>query len=56
MNELEYCLKWFESEGINAFLYHKSIYVVIGEDDFEFQISSAEISFRAELYKSKIEE
>ena len=55
MNELDYCLKWFESEGINAFLYNKYIYVVIGDDDFEFQISDAEISLRAELYKLKME-
>ena len=55
MNELEYCLKWFESEDLMAYIDDTSIYVVIGEDDF-VQISSAEISFRAELYKSTIEE
>ena len=54
MNELDYCLKWFESKDLIAFIEDKSIYVVIGND--EFQISSAEISYRAQLYKETIEE
>tara|TARA_R100000353_G_scaffold140312_1_gene100004 strand:- start:400 stop:576 length:177 start_codon:yes stop_codon:yes gene_type:complete len=56
MNELDYCLKWFESEDLMAFMYDKSIYVVMGYDDYEFQISPSEVSYRADLYKSTIEE
>ena len=55
MNELDYCLKWFESEDLMAFIDDKSMYVVIGDDDYEFKISSAEVSYRAELYKSTME-
>jgi len=55
MNELDYCLKWFESEDIMAFQDDKSIYVVAGEH-FEVEITPAEVSYRAELYKSTMEE
>ena len=55
MNELDYCLKWFESEDIMAFQDDKSIYVVAGAH-FEVEITPAEVSYRAELYKSTMEE
>ena len=55
MNELDYCLKWFELHDINAFEHDNSIYIVEGAD-FELQISSSEVSYRAELYKSIMEE
>jgi|DEB0MinimDraft_6_1074348.scaffolds.fasta_scaffold83201_4 hypothetical protein len=55
MNELDYCLKWLESQDIMAFQHDKSIYVVAGAH-FELEITPAEVSYRAELYKSTIEE
>ena len=55
MNELDYCLKWFESQDIMAFQYDESIYVVAGAH-FELEITPAEVSYRAQLYKSTIEE
>lgn len=55
MNELYYCLKWFQSQDIMAFECDKSIYVVVGAH-FELQISPSEVSYRADLYKSIMEE
>ena len=54
MNELDYCLKWFELHNINAFEHDNSIYIVQGAH-FELQISPAEVSYRADLYKSTME-
>ena len=54
MNELDYCLKWFESEDIMAFQDGESIYVVAGAH-FEVEITPEEVSYRAELYKSIME-
>ena len=44
--------EWFKSEDIQSFIDDDtSVYVVVG-DGFEIQISPAEISYRAELFRN----
>ena len=45
-----YCLRWFKLHDINAFECNESVY--IEAYNFDLQISSAEVFYRAELYKS----
>lgn len=54
-NDIDYCLKWFQLHDINAFEHDNSIYIVEGAG-FELQLSSAEVAYRADLYKSTMEE
>lgn len=43
---------WFRSEDIESFVDDDtSVYVVVG-DGFEVQISPAEVSYRAELFRN----
>lgn len=43
---------WFRSEDIESFVDdNTSVYVVVG-DGFEVQISPAEVSYRAELFRN----
>tara|TARA_R100001463_G_scaffold96803_1_gene151243 strand:- start:293 stop:520 length:228 start_codon:yes stop_codon:yes gene_type:complete len=51
---IDYCLKWFELHEINAFEDDKSVY--IEAYNFELELSSAEVFYRADLYKSISEE
>ena len=44
--------EWFKSEDIQSFIDDDtSVYVVVG-DGFEIQISPAEVSYRAELFRN----
>ena len=46
--EIELALKWFEENDVTAYEDGGSVYVVAGRDA-DVQISTAEISYRAEL-------
>tara|TARA_R100001480_G_C4621350_1_gene166443 strand:+ start:243 stop:470 length:228 start_codon:yes stop_codon:yes gene_type:complete len=48
------CLRWFKLHDINAFECNESVY--IEAYNFDLQISTAEVFYRAELYKSISEE
>jgi uncharacterized protein YrrD len=44
--------EWFKLQDIQSFIDDDiSVYIVVG-DGFEIQISSAEISYRAELFRN----
>lgn len=48
--ELELALKWFEEEGVPSYEEDGNIYVaVVG--DWQIQISSSEVSYRAGLQR-----
>lgn len=47
--------EWFRSKDIQSFVdYDTSVYIVVG-DGFEIQISPAETSYRAELFRNNKE-
>ena len=48
MTELERANKWFEINNIKSFIHDGSIYIKV--EDYELQLSSSEISYRAELF------
>tara|TARA_R110000823_G_C15649151_1_gene470784 strand:- start:114 stop:293 length:180 start_codon:yes stop_codon:yes gene_type:complete len=48
MTELDYAEKWFQLHNITYFIDDGSIYLQIG--GIEFQISTAEANYRAELF------
>lgn len=48
MTELERANKWFEINNIKSFIDDGSIYIKV--EDSELQLSSSEISYRAELF------
>ena len=48
MTELDYAEKWFQLHNITYFIDDKSIYLQFG--GIEFQISTAEATYRAELF------
>lgn len=43
--------KWFWGEGIKSYIDDNSLYIKV--DGLELQISSAEVSYRADLYKEE---
>lgn len=49
LTDIELALKWFEENDISAYEDGGSIYVIAGRDA-DVQISTAEVSYRAELY------
>ena len=49
--EIELALKWFDASEIPAYCDDGAIYVQFG--DYDVQISSAEVSYRAELFVSE---
>ena len=52
---MDYCIKWFESKNIDASKdFDSSVYITV--DGNEFHLSSAEVNYRADLYKSSMEE
>jgi|TARA_Y100000033_G_C2732259_1_gene104075 hypothetical protein len=56
---IDHCIKWFESNDIKAFENDESVFIECMSQsgyNFEVQISSAEVFYRADLYKSKMEE
>lgn len=50
MTTIEYAEEWFKLHDIPTIVDDLSIYVKV-DHDFEIQISTAEIEYRAELYK-----
>jgi hypothetical protein len=46
---LEYANKWFKLHGIPTFIDDGSMYVQVS-DGFELQLSTSEVSYRAELF------
>jgi len=55
MNELDCCLNWLKLQSIMARESEGSIYI-IANPHYELQLSSEEVSYRAELYKETMEE
>ncbi len=53
MTKTEKCIAWFNENGIHAWSPTKDDDVFINVCDMEINISSAEVSFRAELYDSE---
>jgi hypothetical protein len=56
---IDYCIKWFKSNNIKAFENDESVFIECMSQsgyNFEVQISSAEVFYRADLYKSKMEQ
>ena len=51
MDNLEMAQKWFWGEGVKAYIDDGSLYIKVNE--LEIQVSSAEVSYRAELYKEE---
>ncbi len=51
MNATQYAKKWLELHDIPTIIDDGSIYVQV-QDDFELQLSTAEVEYRAELYLS----
>lgn len=53
IQELNDANEWFKLHDIQSFIDDdNSLYVVVG-DGFEIQLSSSEVSYRAELLKTK---
>ena len=56
--ELELAKRWFDSipkNVYNSYIDNDSLYIVIDKDDeWHIQVSSAEVSYRAELFKNII--
>lgn len=50
MTTLEYAEKWFQLHDIPTTIDDGSIYVIPEGGHFEFQLSTAEVEYRAELY------
>lgn len=55
MTTTEKCIAWFNENGVHAWSPTKDDDVFIYVNDFEINISSAEVYFRAELYDSERE-
>ena len=51
LSELELAQKWFSGEGVKTHLDDGSLYVYF--DGLEVQVSSAEVAYRADLYKEE---
>jgi hypothetical protein len=51
--ELDLALAWFAEEDISAYQDNGKIYITVGEYDYE--ISSDEINYRAELVEENME-
>ena len=57
-SEFKQALKWFEKNGIDTNVDDGSIFVSVLSHDrgvFQIQVSTSEISYRAELYKEECE-
>ena len=50
MTTIQYAEKWFQLHDIPTIVDDGSIYVQV-QDGFELQLSTAEVEYRAELYK-----
>ncbi len=50
--EKQLALAWFEQRGIKAYETDDNIYIRV--DDYDIQISTSEIMFRADLYKESL--
>ncbi len=58
MSEIEQAIQWFENNCCNAYEDDGSVYIEVeykNDTYFAIQVSSAEISYRAELYKEENE-
>ena len=54
MSEIEQAIQWFKDNCCNAYQDDGSVYIEVewkNDTYFDIQVSSAEISYRAELYK-----
>ena len=48
--EVKEANNWFKLHDIQSFIYDNTVYIVAGQG-FEVQISTAEIAYRAQLYR-----
>ena len=56
MSEIEQAVQWFKDNCCNAYEDDGSVYIEVewkNDTYFAIQVSSAEISYRAELYKEE---
>ena len=55
MTDKDYCIKWFKSKNVEAYSSLENqddVYIVL--NNIEVVISTSEVSYRAELYKSTL--
>lgn len=59
MSEIEQAIQWFKDNCCNAYQDDGSVYIEVewkNDTYFAIQVSSAEVSYRAELYKEENED
>ena len=59
MSEIEQAIQWFKNNCCNAYQDDGSVYIEVeykNDTYFAIQVSSAEVSYRAELYKEENED
>lgn len=59
MSEIEQAIQWFKDNCCNAYEDDGSVYIQVewkNDTYWDIQVSSAEISYRAELYKEENED
>jgi len=57
MTEAQQAIRWFKKNGVHAYEDDGSVYIEVTdseEAELEIQVSSSEVSYRAELYKEEV--
>jgi len=55
MTELQQAVRWFKENDVHAYEDDGSVYIVVASLDLEIQVSTSEVSYRAELYREEQE-
>ena len=53
VGEANQAIRWFKTNGVHAWEDDGSVYVEFEDAELEIQVSSAEVSYRSELYKEE---
>lgn len=60
MTTIEKAKRWFEMQGVTAYINDGSLYISVWErtleHTFDVEVSSSEIEYRSDLYQSEINE
>ena len=52
VGELNQAIRWFKTNGVHAYEEDGTVYIEVA-GEYEIQISSSEVSYRAELYREE---